>query len=211
MDISYKIQDAHATLHRSKEPEQKGGHKKGCLSLIWKWEWNGCGRQIKEENWMGEGIGRGVMGAGGEDWWRGWQDGHESECKSATDNWPTDGVREGRDHLQEETETTDKGGAQESMGVTLAVTHSIGDMDPREAASCGQTETPVEHRDTKPPIKLSTQNLACLQKMQGLGMKQWLREWLTQLETHLMNKHQSLPLLMILCYACRQESSMAIL
>ena len=36
-------------------------------------------------------------------------------------------------HLQDKTETWDKGGAQESMGVTLAVTHSIGDMKPEKA------------------------------------------------------------------------------
>ena len=47
-------------------------------------------------------------------------------------------------HLQDETETWDKGGTQESMGVTLAVTHSIGDMEPEEATSCSQVETPVE-------------------------------------------------------------------
>ena len=32
-----------------------------------------------------------------------------------------------------------------------------------------------------------------------------------KLETHPMGKHQSLTLLMILCYACRQESSVALL
>ena len=43
-----------------------------------------------------------------------------------------------------EMDTWDKGGAQESMGVTLAVTHSIGDMEPEEATSCSQAGTPVE-------------------------------------------------------------------
>ena len=38
----------------------------------------------------------------------------------------------------------DKGGAQESMGVTLAVTHYIGDMESEEATYCIQTGTPVE-------------------------------------------------------------------
>jgi len=32
-----------------------------------------------------------------------------------------------------------------------------------------------------------------------------------QLEIHPIGKHQSLTLLMILCYACRQKSSMAVL
>ena len=47
-------------------------------------------------------------------------------------------------HLQEETKTWDKGGAQESMGVSLAVTHSIWDMEPEEATSCNQAGTPME-------------------------------------------------------------------
>ena len=51
-------------------------------------------------------------------------DGYENEWKSAT----------GRDaevgrHLQDVTETWGKGGAQESMGVTLAATHSIGNKE----------------------------------------------------------------------------------
>ena len=43
-----------------------------------------------------------------------------------------------------ETETWDKGGTQESMGVTLAVTHSIGDMEHEEVTSCSQAGTPLE-------------------------------------------------------------------
>ena len=53
------------------------------------------------------------------------------------------GVRR-RGDLQDKTKTWDKGGAQESMGVTLAVTHYIGDMEPEEATSCSQAGTPVE-------------------------------------------------------------------
>ena len=33
---------------------------------------------------------------------------------------------------------------EELMGVTLAVTHYTGDMEPEEATSCSQAETPVE-------------------------------------------------------------------
>jgi hypothetical protein len=33
---------------------------------------------------------------------------------------------------------TYRGGTQESVGVALAVTHSVGNMEPGEAASCGQ-------------------------------------------------------------------------
>ena len=82
-------------------------------------------------------------------------DGHENEWESA--NW---GMRE---HLQEETDVWDRGGVQESMGVSLAVTHSTGDMELAEAAS-------------------------------------WQEPWPT-------GKHQSLTLLMILYYGCRQEYS----
>ena len=38
----------------------------------------------------------------------------------------------------------DKRGFQESMRVTLAVTHYIGDMEPEVATSCSQAGTPVE-------------------------------------------------------------------
>ena len=48
-----------------------------------------------------------------------------------------------RRHLQEETETWDRGSTQESMGVSL-VTHNIADIEPEEAASHGQAGTPVE-------------------------------------------------------------------
>ena len=47
-------------------------------------------------------------------------------------------------HLQDETETWNKGGTQESMGVTLAMNHYIGAMGPEEATSCSQTGIPVE-------------------------------------------------------------------
>ena len=56
-------------------------------------------------------------------------------------NWQGLGVGA---HLQNETETWGMGGAQESMGVTLAVTHYIGDMESEEATFCIQTGTPVE-------------------------------------------------------------------
>jgi hypothetical protein len=37
-----------------------------------------------------------------------------------------------------------KGGAQESVRVTLAMTHYIKDMEPEEAIFCSQTGTTVE-------------------------------------------------------------------
>ena len=39
-------------------------------------------------------------------------------------------------NLQDETETWDKEGTQESMGVTLAVTHYTENIEPGEATSC---------------------------------------------------------------------------
>lgn len=63
-----------------------------------------------------------------------WPDKHENEWKSATGRW------EGRGHLQDKTETWDKGGTQESMRVTLAMTHSIGDMGPEKTTSYNQEE-----------------------------------------------------------------------
>ena len=58
-------------------------------------------------------------------------------------------------HLQSETETWDKGGAQESMGVSLTVTHSIGDMASEEITSCSQAEmrgTPTHPQNFPPKI-----------------------------------------------------------
>ena len=72
---------------------------------------------------MGRGMGDSGSGVGKDR--RKWLDGHENEWQSAIDG----GEEEGR-HLLDETETWDKGGTQESMGVILAMTHSIGDMGP---------------------------------------------------------------------------------
>jgi hypothetical protein len=56
VDIIQKIQDAHATLHRTKETGLEGGHKQGCLSLTWKIEQNSCGRQMVRGNCVEERI-----------------------------------------------------------------------------------------------------------------------------------------------------------
>ena len=42
----------------------------------------------------------------------------------------------------------DKEVAQESMGVTLAMTHYIGDMETEEATSCSHKGAPVEQKET---------------------------------------------------------------
>ena len=46
-------------------------------------------------------------------------------------------------YFQDETEAWDNGGTQESLGVTLAVTHYDGDMEPEKATSCSHAGTRV--------------------------------------------------------------------
>ena len=48
------------------------------------------------------------------------------------------------EHLKQVPDTWGRGGYQESVGVTLAVTHSIKNMEPEEATSYSQAGTPVE-------------------------------------------------------------------
>jgi hypothetical protein len=109
------------------------------------------------------------------------------------------------------------GGAQESMGVTLAVTHSFGDMEPVEATSCSQARNPIGAIETPThPQNLQSKMYPVYKKCRHGGWNR-LSEWPTnnwpnvRVRANPMGKHQSLTLLMILCYVCRQESSMAIL
>jgi hypothetical protein len=101
------------------------------------------------------------------------------------------------------------------MRVTLAVTHSLGDMEPEEDTSCSQVGTPVERQGHQPTYK--TFHPKCIQSTRNVGMEdgaetdRMANQQLAQPETHSMGKHQSLTLLMILCYTCRQESNMAVL
>ena len=44
----------------------------------------------------------------------------------------------------------------------------------------------------------------------GAEIEGTANHWLAQLETHPMDKHQSLKLLTILCYACRQKPSISV-
>jgi hypothetical protein len=90
------------------------------------------------------------------------KDGHENEWKSATD-------RVGRwEHLQDETETWYRGSTQESIGVALAVTHSIGDMEPEVATSYIQAETTVEQKGHHPTHR--TFNLKFMLSTRNTGM-----------------------------------------
>lgn len=50
----------------------------------------------------------------------------------------------GEGHLQDVTETWNRGGTQESMELTLTVTHYIDNTEPEEVSSCNQTGTLVE-------------------------------------------------------------------
>ena len=97
---------------------------------------------MKEGNWEGGGMGRGIGDSetSVEEWQKRWLDGHENEWKYSSDQGEM--VQAG--HLQDKTEAWNKGGTQESMGVTLAVTYNIGNMEPEEATSCSQAGTPVE-------------------------------------------------------------------
>ena len=80
---------------------------------------------------------KGMGSSTGRNMWGGeWPKGHENKWKSANDG--------GGGHLQDVTKTWDKGGSQESMGVTLAVTHRIGGMEPEEATSCSWVGTSME-------------------------------------------------------------------
>ena len=94
-----------------------------------------------------------------------------------------------------------------------AVTHYIGDMEPEEATSCSQAGTPVELQEHQPTHE--TFNLKFTLSRKNAGMEQRLGKWPTNnppnLRPILLEKHQSLTLLMILCYACRQESSITVL
>jgi hypothetical protein len=89
------------------------------------------------------------------------------------------------------------------MGVTLAVTHYIEDVEPEEATSCSQAGTPGEQWRHKPTYKtfnpkciLSTSNAGTGEGAETEGMA---NQQLAQLETDPMGKPQSLTLLMIFC------------
>lgn len=73
-------------------------------------------------------------------------DGHENEQNSATD---------GGEEVGDKTETRHKG-TQESMGVTLAVTHYNGNVEPEEATN------PSGATVTNSLTKFSIPNLSCL-------------------------------------------------
>jgi hypothetical protein len=81
-------------------------------------------------------------------------------------NWQEWG---GRGHVQDEAETWDKGGTQESKRVALAVTHSIGDMEPEEATSCRQAGMPAELKEHQPIHKTFNSQFILSTRNSGTG------------------------------------------
>ena len=73
---------------------------------------------MEEGKWVREGMGRKMKGLIQDQLWG---ESQENEQKST--------ASKGRDHLEDIKETWDGGGSQESMGVSLAKTHNIGDME----------------------------------------------------------------------------------
>ena len=76
----------------------------------------------------------------------------------------------------------DKGGTQESMWVTLAMIHQIGDKEPEEATYYIQIGTPVETQKHQPTHKtfnlkfiLSTSNVGMEEgeETKGIANQQW--------------------------------------
>jgi hypothetical protein len=91
-------------------------------------------------------------------------------------------------HLQDETESWDKGGTQESMWVTLTVTHYNEDMEPEEVTPVARQEPQWSDRDTKPPKKISTQLFVPSTRNSGMRDGVRLRDWPTN------NRHNLRPL-----------------
>lgn len=58
--------------------------------------------------------------------------------------------------MLDKTETLDKSGTQESVGVTLTVTHNFRDLETEDATSCIQAGTPMEKERPQTPTKLTT-------------------------------------------------------
>ena len=114
-------------------------------------------------------------------------------CREIQEKWP--------DGHENEWKGFGKERSPRINGVTSAVTHSIGDMEPEEATSCSQAGTPVELQEHQPTHE--TFNLKFTLSRKNAGMEQRLGKWPTNnppnLRPILLEKHQSLTLLMILC------------
>jgi hypothetical protein len=70
----------------------------------------------------------------------------------------------GRGHFWDGLETWNRGGSWEDIGVTLAETPSLRNMEPEVAT---WMDFQWREKYTNPPTKPSTKNLPCLQDVQG--------------------------------------------
>jgi len=90
-----------------------------------------------------------------------------------------------------------------------------GDMETEVAMSCSQAKLPVErgrheptHKNFNPKFALPTR---CTEITDGAVIEAMAKQWLARLETYPMGESQPPILLMMLCYACRQEPSITVL
>ena len=122
----------------------------------------------------------------------------------------------GEVHLQDEKETWDKRNAQKSMGWLKLWLTTLGIWNLKKPPPVVRQEPWWNDKDTNPPTKLSTQNLSCLQQMQtDTGDGAETERMTTNIRPNLKpfpwpsnNPWQDLT---VLCYACSQESSRAVL
>jgi hypothetical protein len=96
------------------------------------------------------------------------------------------------------------------MGVFLSMTHNIGNTEPEVASSCSHAGNPAERGRHQPPHKTFKPKFILCTRNAGTGDGAETDGRAKQFETHPMGKHQSLTLLVILCYACRQKPSMCL-
>ena len=82
-------------------------------------------------------------------------------------------------------------------------------MEPEETTSCNLAAAREEKQGHKATCE--TFKSKCILSSRNSGTEGMANQNPAQLETYPMTKHQSLTQLMILCYVCRQESSMAVL
>jgi hypothetical protein len=74
-------------------------------------------------------------------------------------------------HLENVPDTWDRGGAQESLGMTLSTILSICDMETEESTSFTQAGTLAESEGHQTTHNSFIQTYACLPKIQGEWMK----------------------------------------
>jgi hypothetical protein len=73
----------------------------------------------------------------------------------------------GKGRISRKCQISAMGGSLECVRVTLVEKHSSGEMKPEGATPVARQEPQWRNEDANPPTKLSTQNVFCLQEMQG--------------------------------------------